>query len=63
MTPSAPRDPNQLAKSIIDIATGETKDRAPSPQRTVRSGDMVDRCSETSWTLSGLQSRGRRSRL
>ena len=23
MTPKRPRDPNQLAKSIIDIATGE----------------------------------------
>ncbi len=24
MTPKRPRDPNQLAKSIIDIATGES---------------------------------------
>jgi len=24
MTPKRPRDPNQLAKSIIDIATGQT---------------------------------------
>jgi hypothetical protein len=29
MTPKRPRDPNQLAKSIIDIATGETTDRDP----------------------------------
>ena len=29
MTPKRPRDPNQLAKSIIDIATGETTDRNP----------------------------------
>ena len=28
MTPKRPRDPNQLAKSIIDIATGEK----PSPE-------------------------------
>jgi hypothetical protein len=27
-TPKRPRDPNQLAKSIIDIATGEKPDRA-----------------------------------
>jgi hypothetical protein len=27
MTPKRPRDPNQLAKSIIDIATGQQ----PSP--------------------------------
>jgi hypothetical protein len=30
MTPKRPRDPNQLAKSIIDIATGEKPD-APEP--------------------------------
>jgi hypothetical protein len=29
MTPKRPRDPNQLAKSIIDIATGE----APEPSK------------------------------
>jgi hypothetical protein len=27
MSPKRPRDPNQLAKSIIDIATGEKKKR------------------------------------
>ena len=30
MTPKRPRDPNQLAKSIIDIATGEKPDRDPT---------------------------------
>jgi hypothetical protein len=30
MTPKRPRDPNQLAKSIIDIATGQKPDRDPS---------------------------------
>ncbi len=30
MTPKRPRDPNQLAKSIIDIATGQQ----PSPVDT-----------------------------
>ena len=27
--PKRPRDPNQLAKSIIDIATGQKPDRDP----------------------------------
>jgi hypothetical protein len=27
-----PRDPNQLAKSIVDIATGATPDRPPRPE-------------------------------
>lgn len=30
--PKRPRDPNQLAKRIIDIATGETPDRDPTPE-------------------------------
>jgi hypothetical protein len=32
MTPKRPRDPNQLAKSIIDIATGQKPDRDPAPE-------------------------------
>jgi hypothetical protein len=32
MPPKRPRDPNQLAKSIIDIATGEKQDRDPTPE-------------------------------
>jgi len=28
--PKRPRDPNQLAKSIIDIATGQKPDRDPT---------------------------------
>jgi hypothetical protein len=32
MTPKRPRDPNQLAKSIIDIATGQKPDRDPTPE-------------------------------
>jgi hypothetical protein len=32
MTPKRPRDPNQLAKAIIDIATGEKTDRDPTPE-------------------------------
>jgi hypothetical protein len=30
--PKRPRDPNQLAKSIIDIATGQKPDRDPMPE-------------------------------
>ncbi len=32
MTKKRPRDPNQLAKAIIGIATGEIEDREPSPE-------------------------------
>jgi hypothetical protein len=32
MTLKRPRDPNQLAKSIIDIATGQKPDRDPTPE-------------------------------
>jgi hypothetical protein len=30
--PKRPRDPNQLAKHIIGIATGEVPDRDPTPE-------------------------------
>lgn len=30
--PKRPRDPNQLAKAIVDIATGEKPDRDPTPE-------------------------------
>ena len=32
MPPKRPGDPNQLAKSIIDIATGQKPDRDPTPE-------------------------------
>jgi hypothetical protein len=32
--PKRPRDPNQLAKSIIDIATGQAEERVPSFQKS-----------------------------
>jgi hypothetical protein len=37
--PKRPRDPAQLAKLIVDIATGEVEDREPTPEeqgRTLR---------------------------
>lgn len=30
--PKRPRDPNQLAKAIVDLATGESADPAPRPE-------------------------------
>jgi len=30
-TPKRPRDPNQLAKFIVDVATREVEDREPEP--------------------------------
>lgn len=30
-----PRDPNQLAKMIVDISTGEVEDREPQPVKNV----------------------------
>jgi hypothetical protein len=30
--PKRPRDPNQLGKLMIDIATGEVEDRDPTPE-------------------------------
>jgi hypothetical protein len=30
--PKRPRDPNQLAKTIVGIATGEIEDREPTPE-------------------------------
>lgn len=33
MTKKRPRDPNQLAKAIVGIATGEVEDRGSAPMR------------------------------
>ena len=41
MTPKRPRDPNQLAKSIIDIATGQKPDRDPTPEEQGKSAIAV----------------------
>lgn len=36
--PSRPRDPNQLAKLIVDLAAGEAEgDKAPTPENEARS--------------------------
>lgn len=31
-TPKRPRDPNQLAKFIVGVASGEVQDREPTPE-------------------------------
>ena len=40
-TPKRPRDPNQLAKMVIDIATGEVADEKPSVDRRGAAGGKV----------------------
>jgi len=37
-----PRDPNQLAKSIVGIATGEIADRAPMPEEQGKNAAAVE---------------------
>jgi len=41
--PKRPSDPNQLAKSIIDIATGQAPDRDPTPEELGKSAKAVAR--------------------
>lgn len=40
-TPKRPRDPNQLAKLIVDIATGEAEAQAPEPPKRGQQGGVV----------------------
>jgi hypothetical protein len=37
--PKRPRDPNQLAKLIVDIATGQIEDREPTPEEQGKGRD------------------------
>jgi hypothetical protein len=41
--PKRPRDPNQLAKSIVAIATGERPNRDPTPEEQGKSLQAVAR--------------------
>lgn len=43
MTPQRPRDSNQLAKAIVDIATGEKPDRDPTPEEQGKDPAAVQR--------------------
>jgi hypothetical protein len=40
--PKRPRDPNQLAKAIVDIATGEVEDgeQSATAQRAAKAGSL-----------------------
>ena len=38
-----PRDPNQLAKSIVAIATGEIEDRPLTPEEQGKNPEAVSR--------------------
>src|SRR6266446_860751 len=42
-TAITPRDPNQLAKSNIDIATGQKPDRDPTPEEQGQERDRRDK--------------------
>jgi hypothetical protein len=39
--PKRPRDPNQLGKVIVDIATGERPDRDPTPEEQGKDAGAV----------------------
>jgi hypothetical protein len=41
--PKRPRDPNQIAKSIIDIATGQKPGRDPTPEDHGKDPAAVER--------------------
>jgi hypothetical protein len=43
MTPKRPRDPAQLAKLMIDIASGEAEDREPTPEEQGKDPAAVQR--------------------
>ena len=38
-----PRDPAQLAKLVVDIATGQVEDREPTPEEQDKSATAVER--------------------
>jgi hypothetical protein len=42
-TPKRPRDPAQLAKLVVDIATGEVGDREPTPEEQGKDPAAVHR--------------------
>lgn len=38
-----PRDPNQLAKLVVDIATGGVEDRSPTPEEQGKNPAAIQR--------------------
>lgn len=63
MPPKRPRDPNQLAKSIIDIATGEKPDRDPTPEEQGKRADAVESGSRGGLSRANALSSARRSEI
>lgn len=63
MTPKRPRDPNQLAKSIIDIATGQKPDRDPTPEEQGKRAVAVDAGSRGGKIRAGNLSAERRKQI
>jgi hypothetical protein len=49
--PKRPRDPNQLAKSIIDIAAGQKPDGDPTLRPS--NASQVRQCKRLSWPSAG----------
>jgi hypothetical protein len=49
MPPKRPRDPNQLGKAIIDIATGQKPDRDPTPEELWEMNDLVVMLEQWEW--------------
>lgn len=41
--PKRPRDPNQWAKRMVEIATGEIEDREPTPEEQGKAAKAVAR--------------------
>lgn len=63
MTPKRPRDPNQLAKRIIDIATGETPDRDPTPEEEGKDPGAVELGRKGGKARAGRLTGARRSEI
>jgi hypothetical protein len=61
--PKRPRDPNQLAKSIIDIATGQKPDRDPTPEEQRKDPAAVALGQKGGKARAETMSRARRSEV
>ena len=50
--PKRPRDPNQRAKFIVDLATGEAKDESPEPKQGSAGGKVGGRARAKSLSVT-----------
>jgi hypothetical protein len=57
MIPKRPRDLNQSAKRMVDIGTGETNDREPTPEEQSKDPAAVER--GRGWRSQGREGAGR----